>query len=199
MQRRGNITVLILGVLIGFLLALMFRGGNKKEAEAEISHTMIIEKIESLGNLEVLKYSIQDIVEYKKIRQWFPNAKAAILISGEIISCVDLPKISPEDIYTSGDSIRLNLPSPEICHVKIDHSKSRVYDVKYGLWESIEIVDEAYKSAEKQLKERAQELDIKPKSRDNAVNLLTPILNSMGFKHVLISFDNRRETTLSDR
>lgn len=188
MKYKISISVLLLGVLIGFLLYPMFSEGEKEAPRSDVSHTMIVDKIESLGNLEVLKYNIQDIVEYKKIRQWLPNAKAALLVSGEIVCCVDLTKIKPEDIYTSGDSIRLHLPAPEICHVKVDHSKSRVYNVEYGLWESVEIVDAAYKSAENQLYERAQELDIRQKGRDNTVDLLNPILGAMGFNNVLISF-----------
>lgn len=195
MKQKAGVTILISGILIGFLLAYLFRGNNKNEIQSEISHTMIVEKIESLGNLEVLKYSIQDIMEYKKVRQWLPNAKAALLVSGEVICCVDLTKIKPEDIYVSGDSVRLQLPSPEICHTKIDHSKSRVYDINYGLWETTEIVDAAYKSAEKQLHERALELDMESKSRDNTVNLLKPILSSMGFEHILITFKSGNRIT----
>lgn len=193
MKQRINLPILILGVIIGILVTFLWKKESNTNSSSEISHTMIVEKIENLGRLEVLKYSIQDIVEYKKVRQWLPNAKAALLISGEIISCVDLSKITPDDIYTSGDSIRLRLPSPEICHVKVDHSKSKVYDMDYGLWEAVEIVDEAYKSAEKLLYKKAYELDIESLSRDNAVNLLNPILKNMGFNHVLISFDSRKE------
>lgn len=187
-KQRMYIAVLLLGILLGFLLYPLLSRGKKDVSNLEVSHTMIVEKIESLGNLEVLKYSIQDIIEYKKVRQWLPNAKAALLVSGEVICCVDLTEIKAEDIYVSGDSIRLHLPAPELCHVKIDHSKSRVYNVEYGLWESVEIVDAAYKSAEKQLYERAGELDIKQKGRDNAVNLLNPILGAMGFNNILITF-----------
>lgn len=188
MRQKAGVTILVSGILIGILFSYLFRGSNKNEVRSEVSHTMIVEKIENLGNLEVLKYSIQDIMEYKKIRQWLPNAKAALMISGEVICCVDLSKVKPEDIYVSGDSIRLQLPSPEICHTKIDHSKSRVYDINYGLWETTDIVDAAYKSAEKQLYAKALELDVESKSRDNTVNLLKPILSSMGFEHILITF-----------
>ena len=159
MKPRVIITILIFGVLLGLLLSSLLSKAKQEAPDSEVSHTMIVEKIENLGNLEVLKYSIQDIIEYKKIRQWLPNAKAALIVSGEVICCVDLAKIMPDDIYTSGDSIRLQLPAPEICHVKIDHSKSRVYNMEYGLWESVEIVDAAYKSAENQLIDKASELE----------------------------------------
>lgn len=187
-KRKGNITILIAGIIIGLLIMYIFTGRKSDKSKVEISHNMVVEKIESLGNLEVLKYSIQDIMEYKKVRQWLPNAKTAMIVAGEVIYCVDLTKLTPDDIYTSSDSIRLQLPAPEVCHVKVDHSKSKVYNLEFGLWESERIVDEAYRHAEKQLQEQATRLDMETKSRSNTIDLLNPILKAMGFNHVLITF-----------
>lgn len=190
--QKTSLTILFFGIVIGMLIMYLLSNKGRGEVKEEISHTMIVEKIENLGNLEVLKYNIQDIMEYRKVRQWLPDAKTALIVSGEIICCIDLTKIKPEDIYTSGDSIRLQLPAPEVCHTKVDHSKSRIYNMEYGLWESTRIADAAYRSAEKQLAERAMELNIESKSRDNTINLLKPILEAMGFKHVFITFGQGR-------
>lgn len=186
---RSQIFLLIIGITLGVIAMFLFSGKQKKDT-VQISHNMIVEKIESLGNLEVTKYSIQDVMEYKKVRRWLPNAKTALIISGEVICCIDLTQLKPEDIETSGKSIRLRLPAPQICHVKIDHANSRVYDMEYGLWESAQITDEAYKSAERHLNEKAKELDIMSQSRNNAVNLLRPILSAMGFDEIVITFQS---------
>lgn len=188
MRLKRLILILIIGILFGGLIMYFILSPKEKEEKIEISHNMIVEKVEALGNLEVVKFSIQDLMEYKKVRQWLPNAKTAIVVVGEVVGCIDLTKITPEDIYTSGDSIRINLPAPEICHVKIDHSKSHIYHIDYGLWESEQIADEAYRYAEKQLYQQAMEMDITTQSRNNAHMLLYPILQSMGFKEILISF-----------
>ncbi|MBK5721863.1 DUF4230 domain-containing protein [Dysgonomonas sp. Marseille-P4677] len=188
-KQRSYINMLAVGILIGGLIMYLFDNNGKDNGKVKVSHNMIVEKIENLGNLEVLQYNIQDLIEYQKMRQWLPNAKTALIVAGEVICCVDLTKVKPEDIYTSGDSIRIKLPAPEICHVKINHSASRIYDMQFGLWESTQIADEAYRHAEKQLKAEAMKLDMESKSRDNTVNLLRPILEAMGFEHVLITFD----------
>ncbi len=187
-KQRSGLLILISGIITGMLLMFVFTRSPGGESKVEISHNMIVEKIESLGNLEVVKLSIQDIVEYKKVRRWLPNAKTALVVSGEVIGCIDLTRLRPEDIYTSGDSIRLQLPAPEICHTKIDHSKSRIFNIQYGFWDTSEVVDEAYRAAETHLREQAVKLDIDKQSRENAVTLLRPILQAMGFKHVLITF-----------
>ncbi len=189
-RKRSYINILAIGILIGGLIMYLWGGRSKGNEKVEVSHTMIVQKIEDLGNLEVVQYNIQDLMEYKKVRQWLPNAKTALIVSGEVIGCIDLTKVKPEDIYTSGDSIRLRLPAPEICHIKINHSESRIYDMQFGLWESTQIADEAYRYAENELRRQAMKLDITSKSRDNAVNLLRPILQAMGFEYVYITFDN---------
>ncbi len=188
---RSQIFILIIGIILGIMV--MYLIAQKKNSTVQISHSMVLEKVESLGNLEVTRYSIQDMMEYKKVRRWLPNAKTALVVSGEVICCVDLTKLKPEDIQVTDKTIHLQLPSPEICHVKIDHSKSRIYNMEFGLWESTKIVDEAYSFAEKQLDEKARQLDMLSQSRDNTVNLLKPILEAMGFEEVIISFSPQKK------
>lgn len=177
----------ILGCLVGGYIAKSIYS-SKNEEEIIISHSLIMNKIESIGKLEVVKYNIQDVIEYKKIRQWLPNAKTALLVQGEVIACIDLTQIKEEGINVSGDSIALLLPSPEICHVKINHSQSKIYDTKYGLWESAQLVDEAYKYAQKELELRAKQINLVDEARTNTVHLLTPMFNAMGFNSVTIMF-----------
>lgn len=181
-------SIFILGALLGAYITYNLTK-NKPDA-IEVSHAMIVDKIESMGRLEVVKYNMQDIIEYKKIRQWLPNAKTALLISGEVIGCVDLTQISSESVAISGDSIRLLLPRPEVCQVKINHSKSKVYDMTYGLWESADLMDEAYKHAEKELLLQSSKLDISREAKDNTEAVLTPMLNAFGFNHVTIIYDD---------
>lgn len=193
MKIKRTILILAGGFFVGALI-MYFMLSPRKEEKVEISHNMIIEKVEALGNLEVVRFSIQDLMEYEKVRQWLPNAKTAVVVVGEVTGCIDLTKLKPEDIVTSGDSIRIMLPAPEICHVKIDHSKSHIHNIDFGLWEKEQIADEAYRYAEKQLEEQALKMDITTQSRNNAHMLLYPILQSMGFNKILISFKTDNNT-----
>lgn len=188
MKLRALLTLLIIGGLIGGLITYFAISSKKEGNKIQVSHHMIVQKVEALGNLEVVRYSIQDIIEYKKVREWLPNAKTALVVTGEVIGCVDLTKIGEQDIYTSNDSISITLPAPEICHAKIDHSKSYIYDMEYGLWESEKITDEAYRYAEKEIYAQALKMDFESQSRQNTIQLLNPILQSMGFNHIMITF-----------
>lgn len=188
-MRKKLFPLSILIILLAlFALVIYLLNSAGKEERTIVSHTMVVQQIEEMGKLEVVKYNIQDMMEYEKVRQWLPNSKATLKIVGEVIACVDLTTIGENDIITKGDSVSLTLPMPEICHYKIDHSRSRVYNMQYGLWETAEVVEDAYKKAEEQIYQQAQNMGIEKESRENTIKVLTPILRAMGFTKIHIGF-----------
>lgn len=195
---KKTIIVLLLIILVG-LIAYFFVSGAKREVEAHVSHDVLVQQIEELGNLEVVRYNIQDMMEYEKTRTWLPNSKASLKIVGEVIACVDLTKLQKEDVYTKKDSVSMILPIPEVCHYKIDHSRSKVYNIEYGLWESVKLVDEAYYHAEQNLYQEALRMGIANESRENTIKVLTPILRSLGFTKIYIGFKTPEQTIASEK
>lgn len=171
---------------------------QNKGDELLVSHNMLVQQIEELGRLEVVRYNIQDLMDYEKKRKWLPNSKTSLKIVGEVTGCVDLTKIQSEDIRVDKDSVSIILPDPEVCNWKIDHAKSRVYNVEYGLWETEELVDEAYKEAEKKLYKEAQNMGIAKESRENTRKILVPLLKGLGFKKVHIGFKSTEQLTTID-
>lgn len=184
-NRIYGIVLLILGLIIGLMTMYIFM---PKKAPIEVSHNMVVQNIERLGNLEVVRYNIRDVVEYKKVRQWLPNAKTVLVASGEVFVSVNLNQVRKDDIKISRKSITLTLPQPVLSVIKINHSQSKIFNMEFGLWESGQLADEAYKQAEKYLTEQARNLDYEAKGRENAIALLTPILQNMGFENVMINF-----------
>ncbi len=94
----------------------------------------MVEKIISMGKLELIKFSIKDVLERKQIRNILPDKCILFVAVGEVTGCIDLTKMQKDDIITAGtDSMTVVLPWPEICYVKLDHQLSKVYDVS-GVW-----------------------------------------------------------------
>ncbi|MDL2215042.1 DUF4230 domain-containing protein [Dysgonomonas sp. OttesenSCG-928-M03] len=197
MKKILSLTTIILAIVALITLIIFLLKGGKKDVY--ITHDVIVQQIEELGNLEVVKYNIQDMMEYQKVRRWLPNSKASLKIAGEVIACVDLTKIGKDDIYTKGDSVSLILPIPEICHYRVDHSRSKVYNIEYGLWETAELVDEAYKVAEQQIYQEAINMGIAQDSRESTIKVLTPILRGLGFTKIHIGFKTAEESLSSEK
>lgn len=199
MKKFSTLILLLIVLLAAIALIVFLVKSTGHEDKVYVTHDVVVQQIEELGNLEVVKYNIQDVVQYEKKRTWLPNSKASLMVAGEVIACVDLTKIGKDDIFTDKDSVSLVLPIPEICHYKVDHSRSKVYNVEYGLWETAQLVDDAYAHAEQHLYEAALNMGIAHESRENAIKVLTPILRGLGFTRIYIGFKSPEQSLSSER
>jgi Protein of unknown function (DUF4230) len=163
--------------------------------EAQTTHAMVLEEIQSLGKLELVRYNFKDIVEHEQIVQWMPNPKAVLIVQGEAIGCIDLTKITTSDIATASDTVVVHLPEPELCSYKIDHTKSKVYNTEFVFMEEAKLVDAAYQQAEKQIQKAALEMGILDQTKRNAEQILKPVLEKVSGKKVVLQY--RMKATLS--
>lgn len=148
------------------------------------THSVVLERVTALGKLELVRYTFKDIVEHEQVNRLLPNARAVLIVEGEAVGCVDLTKLKPADVQTDGDSITVTLPAPELCTWKINHQRSRVYDTEYTFLDEAQLVSDAYRQAERQVRASALQSGIMAQTRRNAVTLLRPILNQLTGKRV---------------
>ncbi len=155
----------------------------------ESKHQLLVEKIEAIGKLELVRYQISDVLEHKNKTDFLPEASVLLIVKAEAVGCIDLTKISKEDIEINADTAVVNLPQPEICYVKIDHKNSRVYDTKMAFFREAGLVDEAYKAAERHVTAEVKKSSILAQTKTNATNVLKPILEGLGYKTVRFTFE----------
>jgi hypothetical protein len=158
-------------------------------------HSLLLKKIEEIGNLELVKYSFNDIVEEEVKRKLLnldnlaPDSKVLLLISGEAAACIDLMKIKENDIINSDDFITVKLPSPEICYARIIHEESKLYHM--NLTAKVlnpELIERGYKNAEKIIRDEAVKDGILSKAESTAIKLLVPLFESIAGKKVILEF-----------
>ncbi|MGJ1266688.1 DUF4230 domain-containing protein [Sphingobacterium spiritivorum] len=171
--------------LLGWLIADKF----SPKTTVESKHQILIERIEAMGKLELVKYRFSDVVEHKNVSTFLPDASVLLIIKADAVGCIDLSKLKAEDITVTGDSVSIKLPQPEICYIKIDHKASRVYDTKMAFFREADLVDEAYKSAEQQVAAEVRKSDILQQTRTNAVTVFKPLLTGLGFSKMSLSFE----------
>lgn len=166
-----------------------FTGWLAQTAGNNVSnHTVVLEEVSAMGKLELVKYHFKDVVEQEIVRQWLPNSKAILIVQGEAIGCVDLTLLHPTDIQSSGDTLFIQLPEPELCVFKIDHGRSKVYNTEYTFMDESRLIEQAYRQAELQIKTSALEMGILDQAKDNARKVLTPILEKSSGKSVVIRY-----------
>lgn len=164
--------------------------------ESEIQ-SIVLERIEALGKLELTKYHFQEITEIQKVGKDFYNlfklegdSKAVLISKGEAVGCLDLTKLEVKDLQVQGDTLVVQLPTPEICYFKLDLDKTRVYALETGIFTSEKgFIEKAYKSAESQIKESALNSGILLQTKKHAELILRPILEQVSQKQVVLVYD----------
>ena len=159
------------------------------EPKVTVTHNTVLTHVESLGRLELVRYRFKDVVEYKRrTYRYLPESKAALIVAGEAIGCLDLRKLRPEDVVLEGDSIvRVFLPKPELCTFQIDHSQSRVFSTENGYLQDADLVDEGYRYAEAQVRRAALQSGILPQTQRNAEQILLPMLRTLTGRRVVLA------------
>ena len=185
------ITVLVTSLLflgLGWYIFTQVNSFFDSEPRKETSHQLVVEKIEGLGKLELVKHSFKDVVTHKEVYEWFPDPKVLLIIAGEAVGCLDLTKIDSTDIFMGRDSITVYLPAPEFCYVKVDHQNSQVYKTEYTYWNEAEMIDEAYKLAEIEIQKAAENSQVLEQTKGQAQLVLKPMLESFTGKKVGLVF-----------
>ncbi|MBE7179055.1 MAG: DUF4230 domain-containing protein, partial [Mucilaginibacter polytrichastri] len=127
--RRGSLLIFYI-LLAGLAAALFFYVKHQFTAgKTEVTADVMVQKITDMGKLELVKYSMKDVIEQKNKQLFLPDKKVLFVAVGEVAGCIDLTKVTRADIKSGADSVTVFLPAPEICYAKIDHKRSRVYDV----------------------------------------------------------------------
>lgn len=152
------------------------------------TQSVVLKEIKALGKLELVKYTFKDIVEHEQVNTYLPNANAILVVEGEATGCIDLTRITADDIQATTDSITVYLPSPELCTWKINHDRSRVYDTRFSFLDQSQLVSDAYKKAERQVRQSALDGGILEQTRTNAHQLLAPLLEQISGKKTGLVF-----------
>ncbi len=198
MANTNTATNTIIKTLVGWIMVLgvlafgYFYFKDKLFASRkEMKEDVMVQKITSMGKLELVKYSMKDVIEQKEVRTILPDKRILFVAVGEVTGCIDLTKVQKKDIVAAGeDSVTVFLPQPQICYVKLDHQKSQVYDVS-GTWfptDTKDMVEGIYKIAEQRLLKNASDMQLLQKTKQNASLIFKPLLQNISGKKVGVIF-----------
>jgi Protein of unknown function (DUF4230) len=178
-------------IIAGFLVFLFFFIKHQfSVSRIEVTDTGLVQKITSMGKLELVKYEMKDIIEQKEVPPILPDSRVLLLAVGEVTACIDLTKVKRSDIVQGKDSVVVFLPEPEICYAKLDHEKSKVYDIKGVMFEdgAKDMVEDVYKLAEKKILDDAKEMNVLGMAHQNAQLIFKPLLEGISGKTVVLKF-----------
>jgi hypothetical protein len=193
--------------------------GKKGDYPAEVIHTQtIVREIEALGRMELVRYNFREILDYKHLSSGKlegsillqsydlePDITAVMIAAGEAAGCIDFAQIREEDITRYEDSVVIRLPAPELCYHKLDLENTRIHSfTRKGWWsrlfpddeEEKKVFEQAYKTAEEQIRISALESGILEKTRENAILVLQPMFETITGEKVSFVFTPHEEWLL---
>lgn len=153
-------------------------------------HRLSIETIQRMGKLELVRFNVKDFVKQTQARPFYlPDAKALLIVVGHVSAGIDLEKISKDDFSATANQITIKLPRPEILLTKVVHEESEVYDIKRGFLRTPKLIEEAWREAEKAIREIAIKQGYEDICIKNARILLEPLFQELaGTRKVVIEF-----------
>lgn len=196
---KGQIRIglIIMGVMFLLGLFLIFKiiqiWKSDDQRVVETTSQVVVQEITDLGRLELVQYHMKDVITRTIKNEFWFDTKVLVLVSGEVIGCIDLEKISHDDIYVEGDSISIKLPKPELCVVKVDHQNTKVFDSDFTVIDYLQdaqgdIIQETFADAEGFIADAALEQGILDTTKVNGVQFFQQFLLGLGFKKTFIYY-----------
>lgn len=176
------------------------------EEEIIENHNVLLQQVESIGKIELVKFNLKDIFEYKEVGKGNliikmlsgnladADVEVVLIAQGEVVGCIDMSQIGEEHLSFIGDTIMIDLPEPEICYYKINHNNTRIYNIEYGNLfsrffpdekQNKDLVQKAYRKAEEEIRKQAINMGILEQTRSNAELVLKPWLESITLKTII--------------
>ena len=197
-MRRNLLRSFLAGLAIGvaiYAIGGIIRTWSEMEVERE-RHRTLLERVEKLSKLQLVKYRIKDIMVLEKGRvPMLTRSKALLVASGEAYGCVDLSGMK-DRIEIRGDTVLVRLPQPEVCTYRLDHRQTHLYDLNMSLLDIAmdrdeEFMDRLYREAEERILQEALRGGILEDTRKQAVNFLRNLITSMGFRIVVFQWEGQ--------
>lgn len=207
------------GVLLLFLAAMSVLtachdGKSGSREPGKDSTAVLLMEIQKCSRLYTTEYHVRKIITHaddhrlkgKIFGQDYDIAlpmsrrQVAIPVEGTLKAYVDLGAVSRSDIVRKGKKIEIVLPDPqiELTSTRIDHDEVRDH---VGLLRS-RFTDEELTSysreGRKAIADGIAGMDLIPRSRESAANVIIPLLTQMGYSEDNITVTFRHDLTPAD-
>lgn len=153
----------------------------------------LVEKVQALGQLVTIQYSIQTVLEETRERgdfwDWLTRERLLLVAYGEVLAGVNLADVTAGDIRVEDEQVAIRLPPSIIISQRVDMDRTYVYDYERGFIGDLIPPDpnwviQVESRAESAIVERAVADGILDKATTNAQVQLTALMYSLGFKKV---------------
>ena len=198
MKNRLAIALVAAAFLIGLTIAalLAFKILHRSSAPKVANTPSVVVQIQSLSDLVTVKYVIEKVVflESPKISTidnlpgigGFREDKIILLAHGIVKAGVNLSQVKPEDVETSGQTIRIAIPQAVLTDQYLDENATQVLDRRTSLLRAYDqkLEQQARQEAVAQIARAARKAGIEREANERARQQLSTFFKSLGYTEV---------------
>lgn len=206
--------ILVLGVIGGGLFVGWIAGHGwlngqivTPNREQEIDPRPVITSLQKLGELHTVKVSMKDVLKEtsdrqaegwlrdfpggNELTQWATHNEALVVAEGYVEAGIDLSKLSDKDVTAirmpdGTPGLRVHLPAVQVYAPQITLN---VQNNQSGLlWSDVNLIPKAQAKASRLFLDAAEKDNIREHARENAVETLQHLQQSMGNKNIQFTF-----------
>ncbi len=164
------------------------------QAKADV-RSIVVQQVRGASELTTAVFAMQAVVPASRDRTvgGYVIGKTTLLYIayGEVRAGVDLAELEPSDVQVVGDTIRLQLPPPQILDSKIDVTRSSVYDYDRGFLglgpdAAPELQSLAQRETLRQVVDAACSSGVLQQASDRAETVVTQLLTTAGYKDFVV-------------
>lgn len=151
-----------------------------------------IRDLATLTTVEVVEYTIVEKGTDSSWLDWARGDSLRLFAVANIGAGVDLSQVTIRDVSVDQSGVvEITIPAAEIQYVAVDNDATQILERDVGLLTKGDprLETDARQVAEEVLVQSALESGILDKAEDNARNVLTDFLLSLGYQDVVVEFD----------
>jgi len=172
--------IVLLAVAAFFLLQQATRIPSLINNQTNITHSLVIEKIQSVAKLVSSETTMRDVVVFEDT--WYGSTKRSlVVVTGKLLAGINLERGSDVKIDEAAKKIKISLPNASIMAVDIVEMKT--YDEQRGLWNSFAPADrdKIFKQARQQIEESGKQGKLLEHANQSAKQLLETMFTRDGY------------------
>lgn len=186
--------LILVAVLILFIVGAIGYNKISLERRTNLLSNRIEEKVVRLAELSTVKYNYTNVVEYENTKQLnginipFTNKKFILKYSGYIKAGIDLSTI--EVNLKDKTTVDIVMDKPQIMENVIPEEEVYFYDERDSIFNKLSFKDLYIVFIEEKEKMKTEVIDkgILNEAEKNGTEIITSLLEGMGFENIKISF-----------
>ncbi|HEX4949029.1 MAG TPA: DUF4230 domain-containing protein [Blastocatellia bacterium] len=180
-----HVWILLTAIVLLWLVAMVLLWRTPRipalvNNQTNITHSLVVEKVQSVGKLVTSETTLRDVVVFEDT--WYGSTKRSlVVVTGKLLAGINLERGTDVKIDDAAKKITISLPSASI--MAVDIMEMKTYDEQRGLWNSFQPADrdKIFQQARAQIEEAGKQNKLLEHANQSAKQLLETMFTRDGY------------------